>query len=74
MAKKDKSEKKATNSGGGVREQFAPFFKVVTGGVTVDYTDKLSEASTVFKEASAKPKFIYKIDFGGHVSCVNAQY
>lgn len=73
MAKKDKSEKKSTNAAGLVREQFAPFYKVVLAGATVDYTDKLSEASATFKEAATKPKFIYKIDFGGAVSCVSAQ-
>jgi len=66
--------KKERNTGGGnVREQIPPIYKVVSGGVTVDYTDKPNEANTVFREASAKPKFIYAVD-GRAVSCIAAAY
>lgn len=65
--------KKKRTGGGDVREQHPPFFKVVSGGVTIDYTDKLQEAQTVFREASAKPKFVYSI-FGRDVQCVSAAY
>lgn len=76
MAKKENTGKKEKSAvaTGPVRQQFAPFYKVVTGGVVVDYTDKLSEASTVYREAAARPKFIYKIGVAGDVSCVGAQY
>ncbi len=77
MAKVEKSSKedsKKGKSGGGlVREQIPPIYKVVSGGVTVDFTDKPAEANTVFREAYAVPKFIYTVN-GRDVQCIAAQY
>lgn len=71
-ASKDGAKKERTG-GGLVREQIPPIFKVVSGGVTIDFTDKLEEAKSVFREAYAKPKFLYSV-FGRDVQCVHAAY
>lgn len=78
MSKADKSSKdgaKKERSAGGsnVREQIPPIFKVVSAGITIDFTDKINEAKTVFREAYAKPKFIYAVD-GNMVDCIAAAY
>lgn len=71
-ATKEVAKKKRTG-GGDVREQIPPIFKVVSGGVTIDFTDKLQEAQTVFREAYARPKFVYSV-FGRDVQCLSAAY
>ena len=74
MSKKAKSEKKDSPVGtGSVRQQHPPFYNVVAGGQTVEWTDKLSEASTAFKDAGTYPKFMYRIN-GADVACLHATY
>ena len=72
MSKTEKQEKKnAPVVGTGmVRAQHAPFYNVVAAGTTIEWTDKLSEASNAFKDA-VKPKFLWRIGGAGEISLVN---
>jgi len=56
---KGKSERPGMT--GSVREQIAPFYNVVSAGVTTEWTDKLSEATAAYKMATL-PKRIWRID------------
>ena len=69
-ASKDSKKGRGANE---PRVQIPPIFKVVSGGITIDFTDKIQEATTVFREAYAKPKFIYSVN-GNSIGCVAAQY
>jgi hypothetical protein len=71
MKKTEKKEKKPAGSGNNnVRNQYPPFYNVVSGGVTIEWTDKLSEASAAFKESGAKPRQLWRID-GPSITLVN---
>jgi hypothetical protein len=61
--------KKQKNSANAPREAVPPIFKVVAGGVTIDYTDKIKEAQASFNEAAARPKALYSV-FGRDVQCL----
>lgn len=72
MSKPEKQDKKAPVVGTGmVRVQHAPFYNVVAGGVTVEWTDKLSEASTAFRDAT-KPKKLWRLEGTGALTLMNA--
>lgn len=43
-----------------VRAQYGDIYKVVSGGVCVEYTDKISEAEGAYKDA-VKPKEMWKL-------------
>lgn len=75
MSKKVKKETsvESGSGGGNVRRQFAPFYNVVAGGKTVEWTDKFSEADSAFKDAAARPKYIYKIWNASDISVVSAK-
>jgi hypothetical protein len=44
-----------------VRKMGSPVYNVMSGGVTIDWTDKISEAVGSFDEAATYPKVIYSI-------------
>jgi hypothetical protein len=44
-----------------VRKMFPPFYKVLAGGVNVDWTDKFTEAMSSFKNSSTLPKYVYEL-------------
>lgn len=52
-----------------VRAQPGDIYKVVTNGVVIEFTNRLSEAQTAFKEAN-KPKQFYKLSEEGGVVCL----
>jgi hypothetical protein len=71
MSKDNKRE--SNKASGGLREAIPPIYKVVSGGTTIEFTDRPNDANVAFKEAYATPKFIYSI-FGRDVKCVAAAY
>lgn len=52
-----------------VKAQPGDIYKVVSNGVTVDYTNRLSQAMSVFKD-TIKPKELYKLPVEGGVICL----
>jgi hypothetical protein len=54
-----------------VREQIAPFYNVVSAGLTVEWTDKMSEATAAYKTATL-PKRIWRIN-GPDIALVSAE-
>jgi hypothetical protein len=53
------------------RQALPPIFKVVSGGVTVDFTDKIQEANASFADAQARPKYLFSVN-GAEVRCLGA--
>ncbi len=73
MAKETKSKdaKKERNKASEPRVAVPPIYKVVAGGVTVDFDDKFQNAQATYNEAAAKPKYLYSV-FGRDVKCLAA--
>lgn len=71
MSKETKDSPKGPKTGNGmVRKMNAPFYKVVAGGCNIDWTDKVGEAMSSFKNSGALPKTVFQLSAGGGVSVV----
>jgi hypothetical protein len=61
----EKAGKKSPAVGSGmgqnIRKMGSPVFNVTSGGSTVEWTDKLSEASGAYEAASTYPKAMWEI-------------
>jgi hypothetical protein len=69
---KEKDEKKKPKGRGNEPRVYGtPVYNVVSGGVTVEWTDKLAEASNAFRDAGARPKYLWSID-GSDSRLINA--
>ena len=53
-----------------VKAQYGDIYKVVSSGVTVEYTNRLSAAQSAYKESS-KPKQMFKLPVEGGVVCLH---
>lgn len=51
------------------RVAYGPFYNVVCGGTTTEWTNKLSEAMGSFKDGATLPKTVYRIN-GKHVELI----
>jgi hypothetical protein len=69
MSKKEST--KATSVAREGRQYRPPIFNVTAAGKTIEWTDKLSEATAAYRTASL-PKYIWSIN-GSSVQCVNRQ-
>lgn len=77
MAKTDKKEKQTGKNerqvfDGQVRAQYGDIYKVIAGGVCVEFTDRIGEADSAYKEAN-KPKEMWKLLRGGGVTLLRKQ-
>lgn len=69
MSKKETS--KATTVSNNSRAYHPPIYNVTSAGKTIEWTDKLSEATNAYRSALL-PKYIWSIN-GSTVQCVNRQ-
>lgn len=53
-----------------VRKQHFPIYLVKSLGVTIEFTDKLSEAETAYKRAAENDKQIFKTQANGTSQCI----
>ena len=67
--KKD-GKKESRKGSGQTRQQVFPIYKVNSGGVTIEFTDRLSDAQSAFKDSSAHPKYIWKMNTDGN-ECID---
>ena len=65
VAKNEVKTGKKPGAGAGmsqnVRKMGRPVYNVMSGGVTIEWTDKLTEAVGSYDEAATYPKVIYSI-------------